>query len=321
MKTRAVTRLLLATLVVAAGMASAADDSTPLYARTIAKYPAPKLQNVGGREYKFLLDPSKTKGTPEEAFKDLWGQVKAGAAKWGFTVTEKEKNPLKIEISTKEYFDTPDQALWNKGYLVRITTKYKDGKPEETVSVTVKAIQDDALATLATPLAVVDLKTKTEAEGNVGPGPGGALVEVIEKGSSFSVKPAELGAMTLGDFGKFMPELLKLGLPGTTKLTGTKAWSYRVRPGAVVLPGTEPCGVSMEGWAATEGGAPTLYDFSFGYGDLDFYAVAETHAVGERFLVKVLQGEMAKVAMPDGEKFGGSKVRKLMNRPLPAKRP
>jgi hypothetical protein len=321
MKIRAVTRLLLAASVAAAGMAYAADESTPLYTRTIAKYPAPKLENVGGREYKFLLDPARTKASPEDAFKDLWGQVKTGAAKWGFTVTEKEKNALKVEISTKEYFDTPDQALWSKGYLVRITTKYKDGKPEETVNVTVKAIREDALVTLATPLAVVDLKAKTEAEGNVGPGPGGALFEIIEKGSTFTVKPADLGAMTLGDFGKFMPELLKLGLPASTKLAGTKAWSYRVRPGAVVLPGTEPCGVSMEGWAAKEGGAPYLYDFSFGYGDLDFYAVAETHAVGERFLVKVLQGEMAGVAMPDGEKFGGSKVRKLMNRPIPAKKP
>jgi hypothetical protein len=320
MKARVVTRLLIAALA-AAGMSYAADEPTPLYARTIAKYPVPKLENVGGREYKFLLDPAKTKASPEEAFKDLWGQVKTGAAKWGFTVTEKEKNALKVEISTKEYFDTPEQALWSKGYLLRITTKYKDGKPEETVNVTVKAIQEDALVTLATPLAVVDLKTKTEAEGNVGPGPGGTLFEIIEKGSTFAVKPADLGAMTLGDFGRYMPELLKLGLPASTKLTGTKAWSYRVRPGAVVLPGTEPCGVSMEGWAAKEGGAPYLYDFSFGYGDLDFYAVAETHAVGERFLVKVLQGEMAIVAMPEGEKFGGSKVRKLMNRPIPAKKP
>jgi hypothetical protein len=319
MKTRAVSRLFLAALVAAAGIAVAADAPKPLYARTIAQYPAPKLEDVGGREYKFLIDPAKATGTPEEAFKAIWTQVKAAAAKTGFTVTEKEKNPLKLEMSTKEYFDTPDQALWTKGYLVRITTKYKDGKPDETVSVTVKAIFDDATKTLATPLAVVDLKTKTEAEGNVGPAPGGGLVEIIEKGSSFSVKPADLGERTLGDFGKFMPELLKLGLPATTKLVGTKAWSTRVRPGAVVLPGTEPCGVSMEGWATKEGGAPYLYDFSYGYGDLDFYAIAETHAAGEQFLLKVVMGELSGLAMPDGAKWGGSKVRKLMNRPVPAK--
>ena len=151
MKTRAVSRLLLAALVAAAGIAIAADAPKPLYTQTIAKYPAPKLEGVGGREYKFLIDPAKAKGTPEEAFKAIWTQVKAAAAKTGFTVTEKEKNPLKIEMSTKEYFDTPDQALWNKGYLVRITTKYKDGKADETVAVTVKAIMDDALKTLATP--------------------------------------------------------------------------------------------------------------------------------------------------------------------------
>lgn len=319
MKTRAVSRLLLATLVAAAGMAAAADEGKPLHARTIARYPAPKLEDVGGREYKFLIDPDKAKGTPEEAFKAVWTQVKAAAAKRGFTVTEKEKNPLKLEMSTKEYFDTPEQALWNKGYLVRITTKYKDGKPDESVGVTVKSVMDDALKTLATPLAVVDLKTKTEAEGNVGPSPDGGLVEIIEKGSTFSVKPADLGERTLADFGKYMPELLKLGLPATTKLVGTKAWSYRVRPGAVILPGTEPCGVSMEGWAAKEGGAPYLYDFSYGYGDVDFYAVAETHAAGEQFLLKVVMGELGSLGMPDGAKWGGSKVRKLMNRPVPAK--
>ncbi len=318
MKTRAVSRLLLATFVAAAGVATAADEAKPLHARTIAKYPAPKLEDVGGREYKFLVDPGKAKGSPEEAFKDIWTQVKASAAKHGFTVTEKEKNPLKIELSTKEYFDTPDQALWNRGYLGRVTTKYKDGKPDENVSVTVKAIFPDALKTLATPLAVDGLKAKTEAEGNVGPAPGGGLVEIVEKGSSFSVKPADLGGATLGDFGKYMPELLKLGLPATTKLTGTKAWSYRVRPGAVVLPGTEPCGVSMEGWAAKEGGAPYLYDFSYGYGDLDFYAVAETHTAGEQFLLKVVMDGLSGLAMPDGAKWGGSKVRKLMNRPVPA---
>ncbi len=319
MKTRAVTGLLLVALVAAAGLAAAADDPKPLYAQTIAKYPAPKLADVAGREYKFLFDPAKTKGTPEEAFKDLWGQVKAAAARKGFTVTEKDKNPLKIEISTKEYFDTPEQSLWNKGYLVRITTKYKDGKPGETVAVTVKAITDDAMKSLATPLAVVDLKTKTEAEGNVGPASANTLVEIVEKGSTFSVKPADLGTMTLGDFGKFMPELNRLGIPSTTTLVGTKAWSYRVRPGAVVLPGTEPCGVSMEGWAAKEGGAPYLYDFSYGYGDIDFYGVAETHAAGEQFLLKVVMGELANVGVADGAKWGGSKVRKLMNRPIPAK--
>jgi hypothetical protein len=318
MKTRAVSRLLLATLV-AAGLATAADAPKPLHTQTIARYPAPKLEDVGGREYKFLIDPEKAKGTPGEAFRTIWTQVKAAAAKKGFTFTEKEEKPLKLEKSTKEYFDTPEQALWSKGYLVRVTTKYKDGNADETLSVMVKAIQEDAMQTLAAPLAVVGLKARTEAEGNVGPSPAGGLVEIIEKGSSFSVKPADLGAMTLGDFGRFMPELLGLGLPAATKLVGTKAWSYRVRPGAVVLPGTEPCDVSMEGWAAKEGGAPYLYDFSYRCGDVAFYAGAETHTAGEQFLLEVVMGELSDLGMPDGARWGGSKVRKLMNRPVTTK--
>ena len=311
---------LAAGTAVTAGQAPAADAPKPLYEKTIAKYPSPKLEDVGGREYKSLFDPAKVGATPDDGFKTIWTKVKAAAEKNGFTVQEKDKKPLKIEYSTKEYFDTSDQALYKKGYIVRITQKFKEGNPEPTVAVTVKAVVEDAVQALAVPLAIVGgEKPKTEAEENVGMGPGGELRGYVEKGSTFSVAPDALGARTLGDFAKFMPELLKLGLPADTKLTGTKAWSYRVRPGAVVLPGTEPCGVSMEAWATKEGGAPYLYDFSYGYGDLDFYAIAPTHAAGEKFLLTVIHGDLSGLGMPDGEKWGGSKVRKLMNRPIPAK--
>jgi len=310
----------VAMTVFSAGSAVAAEPSKALYLKTFETYPAPKLDDVSGREYKFLIDVTKTKPAMDEAFKDIWTQVKTAATKRGFTVTEKEKNPLKIEMSTKEYFDTKDQALWNKGYIIRITTRFKDGKPNATVAVTVKSVYEDALRTLAVPLAVVGVeKVKTEAEENVGFAPGGELRGYVEKGSSFSVPVDTLGKFTLGDFGKYMPELLKLGLPADTVLLGNKAFSYRIKPGEVVLPGTEPCGVSMEAWSTTEGGAPYLYDFSFGYGDLDFYAIAETHSAGEQFMIKVVQGELSALGGPDGEKWGGSKVRKLMNRPVPAK--
>lgn len=297
----------------------AKEGAPPLYAATIAKYPAPKLADVDGREYKILFDPAKTSPDMGVAFKDLWDKIKAAAAKQGMQVTEKDKNPLAIEFSTKEYFDTPDQALWNKGYLIRITTRYKDGKANEQVAVTVKAVFEDAEKTIAVPLAVVGGdKAKTEAEENVGFGPEGTLRGYVEKGSSFNVPLAALGKFTLGDFGKYMPELLKLGLPADTALKSTKAYSYRVRPGAVVLPGTAPSGVSMEAWSRTEGGAPFLYDFSFGYSDLDFYAVGATHAAGEQFMTKVLQQELGTLVSPDSGKWGGSKVRQMMNRPIPA---
>jgi hypothetical protein len=317
MRTRAVSRLLAACVALAAvGAATAADVPKPLYAWTIAKYPAPQLDAVGGREYKSLIDPAKTKGTPEEAFKDIWGRIEAAATRRGFTVTKKKKHPFRIEISTKEYVDTPEQALWGKGYLVRVTTKYKGGKAGEIVAVTIKAIRADALETLETPLAVVGPAAKTEAEGNVGPAAGGALVEIIEKGSTFSVKPASLGARTLGDFGKYVPELLALGLPATTPLTGTKAWSITVHPGAVVLAGTT-CGIAMEGWALREGEAPALYDLAYRCTAPDFYAAAETHAAGEKFFLEVVMGELSGLAMSDDARWAGSKVRKLMNRPVP----
>ena len=113
-----------------------------------------------------------------------------------------------------------------------------------------------------------------------------------------------------------MPELLTLGLPADTAFVGKKAYTYRVKPGAVVLPGTDPCGVSMEAFAEKEGGAPYLYDFSYGYGDLYFYDIAQVHEAGEKFLLKVLHGELAAIAMPESEKWGGSKVRKIWNRPI-----
>lgn len=320
MHKRAVSGLLALALVIGcAGVAVAADEPGPLYVQTIQKYRAPVLDDVGGREYKFLIDPAKMKAKPAEAFKDIWKRVRAAAEKNGFEVTEKEKNPFKVELATKEYLDTPDQLLWKAGYQIRVTNKYADGKPARDVAVNVKCVKEDARLAMAAPLAVTGgEKVKIEAEGNVGIGPGGSLREYIEKGATFTVPVEALGKMTLADFGRFVPELLSIGLPADTALVGKKAYSSRVKPGAVVLPGTEPCGVSMEAFSDKEGGAPYLYDFSYGYSDLYFYDIAKVHEAGERFLTKVLHGELAAIAMPESEKWGGSKVRKLMNRPLGA---
>jgi len=312
---RLVTLLLIAGLS-NSGWAVAGEEAKPLYLRQIQAHPAPKLEDVAGREYKFLIDPAKTKDTPAAAFKDLWTKVQSAAAKHGFTVTEKDKNPLKVEMTTKEYLDTPEQALWKKGYLIRITTKYKAGIAEGSGKVTVKAIFENLDKTLAAPLTVVGIKGESECQDNVGMAAGGGLNGYVEKGASFSITLSDLGKMTLGDFGKYVPELLTLGLPADTKLVSNKAYSYRARPGYVVLPGTEPCGVSMEGWALKEDGPIFLYDFSYGYEDLTLYENAETHQAGERFMTKVLFGELGGVALPDDGKWGGSKVRAFMKRPI-----
>ena len=312
-------RLMTALLV--AGIASTGwgrtgEEPKPLYARQVQNHPAPKLDEVTGREYKFLLDPAKTKDSPAAAFKDIWTRIQAAATKHGFTVTEKDKNPLKVEMTTKEYLDTPDQALWRKGYLIRITTKYKAGIAEGNGKVTVKAIFENLEKTLAAPLTVAGVQGESECQDNVGMAPGGTLAGYVEKGASFTVALTDLGKMTLGDFGRFMPELLQLGLAADTKLVSNKAYSYRARPGYVVLPGTEPCGVSMEGWALKEDGPIFLYDFSFGYEDLTLYESPETHLQGERFLTQVLFGELSGLALPDNGKWGGSKVRAFMKRPI-----
>ncbi len=312
-----VTVLLVAGTVATGGWAAAPAKAKPLHQRTIEKYPAPKLQNVNGREVKFLLDPAKLKGSPAEVFATIWDRVKAASAKHGFKVTEKEDNPLKIEKAYKEYFDTPGQDLWKKGYLVRITQKYKKGVAEATVGVTIKAVNPDADIAMGTPLKVVGVdKVKVEAEENAGPGAGGILDGYIEKGASFSVTLDSLGSLTLGDFAKYVPELATLGLPAGTRLVGTRAYSVRVKPGAVELAGTDDCGFSFEGWSTKPGEAPYLYDISMGYGDIDFYDSAALHEASERFFQQVIAGELADLAMAQPEKWGGSKVRKLMNRPL-----
>jgi len=312
-------RLIYATLLASAVLASAvhAGETGPVTAAMFKALPAPALAEVQGREYKFLVDPAALKPEMDAAFVDLWTQVVEAAQRRGFEITEKDKNAFKVDLSTKEYLDTPDLALWKAGYLIRLSTNYKDGKPEANARVTVKAANRDTATVLKRELKVVGVdKAKIEAEDAIGFQPGGKLGQYVEKGASFTVPSVALGARTLGDFAKYVPELAQLGLPASTPLKGITAYSYRVKPGAVVLPGVGACGVSMEAWSKTAGGKPYLYDFSFGYGDIDFYAETEAHAVGERFMETVFGDQLYKLQPADGEKWGGSKVRYLMNRPL-----
>ena len=314
--------LLIPALLIAAAPLRAADPPRALYEKTAERYPAPALKDVGGREYTFLVVAAKMKGTPETAFRDLWKRITVAAAKNGFNIADKGKKAFKVDRSTKVYYDTPDQALWKKGYLVRVTTKSKGGAADGSMSLTVKAIQEDAAAALAVPLAVASgAKPKTEAEENVGIGPGGELRGYVEKGSTVTVPVDSLGKVTLGDVGKFLPELLEIGLPAETPLVGTRVVSYRVKPGTLELPGAAASGIALEAWAMREGAAPSFYDFSFGYGGIDFYASGATHAAGEEFFRKVCRSDLADLQMPGSERWGGSKVRVLMNRPIESPSP
>ena len=303
--------------MMSAATAVAADTPKPLYLQTIEAYPVPRLQSVSGREYKFLIDPAKTQTPVDKTFEDLWGQVKAAAHRRGFEMTQRKGNPLKIETSTKEYFDTGDQLLWAKGYIVRVTDRNQQGAPSSAASITIKRIGEDVVQTLATPLAVAGIrKVKTQAEENVGFGPGGTLRGYVEKGSSFNAVLDARDNLTLGDFGRYVPELLNLGLPADTVLVASKAFSYRIRPGKLELPGTGSSTISIEAWSAEAALLPYLYEVSFGYGDVDFYNAADTHTTGERFMTEVMREELGKLGGSETWKWGGSKVRRLMNRPL-----
>jgi hypothetical protein len=311
-------RYLLAVLVLIGLRLAAADPDRPLYQRTAEHYPAPILQAVRAREFKCLIDPARLPREPEAALREIWARIQAAADKAGFTVSEnsakQSRKAAKMDVSIKEYLDTPGQDLWKRGWLIRVSAKTKHGA--ERRSITVKAIHGDAVRTLATPLRVVGADAKTDAEGNIGLGPD-ALAEYVEKGATWTVSAAQLEAPTLADVAKYMPELLQLGLPADTALVPTVAHALHFKPGHLRLPGGgAPLPFSVEGWSRSEGGELFLCDVSFRSTGVDYYQNDPVQAAAERFLTRVLLGELQDLAPAQAGRWGGSKVRALMNRPL-----
>lgn len=293
-------------------VAAVAGEPGPLYLRTIATYAAPALDGVASRELKFLVGPIQA--PPEEAMARVWAQVRAASARHGFAAADR---PLELTREIKTYYDTPGQDLWRKGYLIRVTQKFKKGSAKDKVGVTIKAILPDARATLATPLKVVGVDdVEIDAEDNVGLGGQGRLASYVEKGASFTLSHTRLGQCTLGDFARAMPELASLGLALDTPLRATRVYAVRAKPGTVTLPGAGRRTVTMEGWSTGPDDLPFLYDVSLGYGPLGFYTSPELHEAGERWLLEALNGELKALALPGADRWGGSKVRRLMNRPI-----
>lgn len=275
-----------------------------------------QVKEITGREYKFLVAPEKVNADVTKAFKEIWDQAKDVAATLNIRMTENKKDPFALAPTIKTYFDTPDFALWQKGFLIRVTTNYQRGYPASPLRVSVKGINGSFSKVLATKLEAKGVKSSSNAEDNIGIGKGGQLVSYVDKAVNFSLTRGELGQMNLADFGAYVPELLKLGLPADTKLTAYVAYGVRCRPGQMELPGLDkPLSVSMEAWSRTEGGAPFVYDFSFGY-DGDFTKQIEAHKAGEK-LMQALYAQLGeKLAMKDVHKWIGSKVRVLLNKPL-----
>ena len=313
--------LLIAGTTLTGGWA-AAQSPAPLYARLVAQYPAPALAGVHSAEFKFLIDADKVKGTPEAAFVQMWTRLQAAGTGSGFTISEKWDMPYRVSSSYQEYFDTADQQLWGKGYLIRVIKRLspvgkKHKPPSPDLEVTFKSILPDFNAVMAAPMQVAGAEmTKGKAEENIGAGPRHTLSSYIEKTATIVVPPGKLGDLTLGDFAKFLPELAGLGIPAGTKLQGTRAYTVEMDPGTVQLAGSAPCKIRLEGWSAKPGEKPYLYTVSVKYGCEDFYGSAQIHAAGEQFMAKALQEGLADVALADEGKWCGSSVRKLMNRPM-----
>lgn len=310
---------MLGAVMLIASVGSAQAQEAKRYKELLERYPAPILSDVDGREYKSLLNPAMVKGaTVDEGLVDLWQQIRAGAAKADIDTAEREENAYRVTKSSKEYLDTPNEDLWKAGYLIRIMVNYRNGEPQvDKVRVTVKAIADTLEKSFGTPLEVVGIETRGghSYEENVFIGTDGVTVSGnVEKGIQWELPLAELGSFKLSDFAKYMPELLDIGLPADTQLVSTKAYSYRLRPG-FIKNGPDWCGISMEAWVREPGGPVFVYDFSWAYKG-DFYAQAALHAAGEKALHDLFAVQLRDLELPPGlGKWGGSKVRVIMNRP------
>lgn len=288
-------------------------NAVDLYQNNLNTWKA-HTKSIEGREFKFLADPAKLPNKPVDAFKTLWNDAKLVAEKNGIVMTERDKKPFELTPTIKTFFDTPAMDLWKKGYLIRLTTNFKNGYSVSPIRVTVKAINPSFQKALAVPLQIKGVKGKLSAEENVGIGKNNQLAGYVEKGLTFSLTRGELKNMDLADFAAYVPELAKLGLPADTKLIAYSAYGVRCRPGFVQFPGLEkPVAVSMESWARGPHTAPFVYDYSFGYDGL-YDKMAEAHKIAEKFTLALYAELNTKLGLgAEAIKWNGSKARLLLN--------
>ncbi len=282
---------------------SAAKDPYP-HKTQIANHPT-ALEIVEAREMKFLIDPAKVGYEADKGLALIWEKVKDFAKRENFTVQEKSFDPSGLTYSTKVYYDTPKGELADKGYVVRITTKYKEGNPD-SAKLTVKFIDRDHPETVFTSMPEEE---EASIEENVGPAANYSLDTYLEKATKAGVDLAKL-PVTLGDFATLIPLLGELGLDNNTKLEGIGAYSIRMKPGAVILPGMPfPAGISMEAWLPVEGGDKAfVYDFSFGYPTGDYYDMEKTHTTAEDIIQKMYEQLDKEMGLPNNAEYRGSKV-------------
>ncbi|MGS0680652.1 hypothetical protein ACVBIL_05780 [Shewanella sp. 125m-7] len=293
------------TLILSLFTASTVQAATALpHEVQIKKHPE-ALEIVEAREMKFLIDPAKAGLTPQEGLQTIWNKVKAFAKKENIQLEEKTFDADGLTFSTKVYYDTPKGDLTKLGYVVRITTKYLEGKPSSS-ALTVKFIDREKPELVFT---AMEDEEDASVEENVGPAANHLLDTYLEKSVKVEVELTNL-PKTLADFAQYVPQLETLGLDPSIPLEGVGAYSVRMKPGFMILPGLPfPAGISMEAWLPIEGGEHAfVYDFSFGYPTGDYYDMAETHITAEKFMQKMYAQMDSEIGLPKNSVWRGSKT-------------
>ena len=240
--------------------------------------------------------------------------MKSAAEKNDFKITDRKNNSFTESLNTREYFDTPDFALRNKGFLIRVATDYIDGHPEDRCTLVVKEIStDDFRRVFQSKLEINKPYTgETVVEENVFINRESKLDNSLEIAKKITIEPAALGDRSLGDFGKIIPRLLGLGLPVDIPLAQHMTYSYDVKPGYVVLTPSLKARLKLEIWTREQDANPFVGDLSCEVMTDHYDDMADAHTKAEQFSLTVLGRHCTAIAFPDVARWGGSKTRMLL---------
>lgn len=303
------TALLVVGLLLSASVASAAGPGQ--YEKNVAAWKPHGA--VNGLEYKMALNPALFKTDKAKAsFKKLWEALSAASAKNGFVLMRSEKDRLRLR--TRSYYDTENLALRDAGFVVRITTNYKkDGSIRDGRRLTVKTSGKDPAFILGTPLNPVGIRGEIAAEDHPYLDAQGNMGSRLEKSVNMRGDEhvfGDLGSPQLQQFSRFVPALTRSGLTPETPLRPVTVCTYSARMGFVDLAGVE-AEITFEAWTQRWDGEPVALEVSVGIEDQDYYAIPGVVAAGDEFYRKVLMQGLAHMKLPDGDQFGGSKLRML----------
>jgi hypothetical protein len=289
-----------------------------LFEQNIAKFK--DIKKVESRSFKFLASFDQAKSLKDNilVLRDL--VKKAGAAK-GYAFKERKKGE-EWRYSEKHYYDTPARDLYKKGYVIRQNYRFKEGdKPDpEKFVLTVKEMSASDFLRLANsklgPVPGSDSLVKFEE--NVSLNAAGRLQSYFESAIGSKVGNKELGEHTLGDYAKLYPELARLGIPATVRLSPVVGYSIQLKFGSFKLPGGGEADMDIEMWSVTPGGKPFVAEIAFETdGDEGYASAPSDMKAAEDFFLKVFGDGMKSHAMPGGGPYMGSKVRVLFDQKNP----